>query len=206
MINPHFLIISLGNPLPAYSTLHSAGHFANRGLAQIFRQPEWRERRLGRSKTCLVSQGPKYTLVQSPTLMNRSGDFALGAWKDMCDKHDPASLSLVILHDELEKKLGDVALIHWTRSARGHNGVKDVLKRIRMEYWPTSTFARISIGIGRPPERDQDTVVRYVMKPVSPETRGLLEDVAPFEVARALAKHEENWRLGKQEDQSKRLD
>ncbi|EQL04208.1 hypothetical protein G6O67_005010 [Ophiocordyceps sinensis] len=202
MINPHFLVISLGNPLPAYATLHSAGHFVIRGLAQVLRQPEWRERRLGRSRTCLVSQGTKYTLVQSPSLMNRSGDFALGAWKDMCDKHDPSSLGLVILHDELEKSLGNVGLVPWTRSARGHNGVKDVLNRIKVLRWPTSHFSRIAVGIGRPPERDQETVIKYVMKPVSPETRGVLEDVAPFEVVRALARNEANWKRTKHEDRN----
>lgn len=197
MINPHFLVVSLGNPLPAYATLHSAGHFVIRGLAQVFRQPEWRERRLGKTKTCLVSQGHKYTLVQSPCLMNRSGDFVNSALEDMCDKYDPERLSLIVLHDELERDLGYVDLIYWLRSARGHNGVKNVLRRVKTDRWPGASFARITIGIGRPPERDVETVTRHVMQPVTPETRGLLENVAPFEVARALARHEENWRMAR---------
>lgn len=197
MLSPHYLVISLGNPLPAYSTLHSAGHFVNRGLAKVFRQPEWRERRLGKSKTSHISQGPKYTLVQSPTLMNLSGEFAFGAWRDMCQKHDVNTLSVVILHDELERNLGKVDLLPWNRGARGHNGVKDVQNSFRRRPCPTSTFCRISIGIGRPVERDPDTVVQYVMKQLSAETRGFLEEVVPFEVARRLAEHEEKWRQGK---------
>lgn len=193
MFNPRFLVVSLGNPLPKYESLHSAGHFALNGLAKVLRYPEFREMTLGKQK-CLVSQGPKYTLVQSPTLMNISGGFVARAWQEMVKQHDPASLSLVIVHDELEKDLGVVRLTAWDRSHKGHNGIKSVKGSLTQAKYPQSPFARIVVGIGRPAERDPETVSRYVLDRISGEQRRVLEDEAPWKVAEKLVEMEDEWR------------
>lgn len=193
MFNPRFLVVSLGNPLPKYSSLHSAGHFALNGLAKVLQQPPFAEMTLGR-QTCLVSQGPKYTLVQSPTLMNISGPFVAKIWNEMVKKHDAASLSLVIVHDELEKDLGIVKLVAWDRSPRGHNGIKSVRASLPQSRFPTSPFARIALGIGRPEARDPATVSNYVLGHISPEKRQILEEKAPWEVAKLLEDLENDWR------------
>lgn len=193
MFNPRFLVVSLGNPLPKFESLHSAGHFALNGLAKALQQPPFREMKIGK-QTCLVSQGPKYTLVQSPTLMNISGPFVAKAWQEMLKQHDASSLSLVIVHDELEKAFGDVKLTPWDRSHRGHNGLKSVKKSISQNRYPESPFARIAIGIGRPAERDAATVSKYVLEQISLEQRTVLEEVAPMDVAKRLVELEEEWR------------
>ncbi|KAJ6441318.1 mitochondrial peptidyl-tRNA hydrolase [Purpureocillium lavendulum] len=193
MFNPRFLVVSLGNPLPKYESLHSAGHFALHGLAKILRQPPFSEATLGRQK-CLVSHGPKYTLVQSPTLMNVSGPFVARIWQEMARQTDPASLSLVIVHDELEKDLGVVRLTPWDRSPRGHNGIKSVKKSLSQEKYPQSPFARIAVGIGRPDARDAATVSKYVLAKISGEQRRVLEDTAPLDIARRLVELEDEWR------------
>ncbi|KAJ4152781.1 hypothetical protein LMH87_009301 [Akanthomyces muscarius] len=155
--NPRFLIVSLGNPLPEYSSLHSAGHFALQGLPKVLRQPSLQSSKIGKL-SCLVSHGSKYTLIQSPTFMNVSGPFVVSAWKEMLKQHDAASLSLVVLHDELEKTLGQAALVAWDRSPRGHNGIKSVKKALREDKYPQSPLVRIAVGIDRPQARDPDTV------------------------------------------------
>ena len=193
MFNPRFLVVSLGNPLPKYESLHSAGHFALNGLTKALGHPPFREMTLGK-KTCLVSQGPKYTLVQSPTLMNVSGPFVARVWQEMARQHDPSTLSLVIVHDELEKALGTVKLIPWDRSARGHNGIKSVKKSLSQNKYPSSPFARIAVGIGRPVERDASTVSKYVLAQIAPDQRRLLEEVAPWEMIKRLAELEDEWR------------
>ncbi|RSM10089.1 hypothetical protein CEP52_003728 [Fusarium oligoseptatum] len=139
MFSPRFLVVSLGNPLPKYESLHSAGHFALNGLAKVLRYPSFREVTFGK-QPCLVSQGPKYTLVQSPTLMNISGSFVARAWQDMVKQHDPSSLSLVIVHDELEKDLGIVRLTAWDRSHKGHNGIKKCQRVSITRKIPRFTF------------------------------------------------------------------
>ncbi|KAM0666043.1 hypothetical protein MY8738_002549 [Beauveria namnaoensis] len=191
--NPKFLIISLGNPLPEYSSLHSAGHFALRGLAKTLRQSGIQSGKLGKL-SCLVSQGPKYTLVQSPTLMNISGPFVAKAWQEMLKQHDAASLSLVVLHDELEKALGEAALVAWDRSPRGHNGIKSVKKAVSEARYPQSPLVRIAVGIDRPLARDPESVARYVLEPISAAKQRVLEEEVPWEVKTALEQLEVEWK------------
>ncbi|GAB0136448.1 hypothetical protein EsDP_00004749 [Epichloe bromicola] len=193
MFNPRFLVVSLGNPLPKYESLHSAGHFALNGLTRVLQQPSFREMTMGK-QTCLVSHGPKYTLVQSPTLMNISGPFVAGAWQEIMKQHDASSLSLVLVHDELEKAFGDVRLTPWDRSHRGHNGIKSVKNSLSQNKYSVSPFARIAIGIGRPAERDAATVSRYVLDRISLEQRRVLEEVVPWDISRKLAELEDEWR------------
>jgi PTH1 family peptidyl-tRNA hydrolase len=193
MFNPRFLVVSLGNPLPKYESLHSAGHFALNGLVKVLKQPAFREMKIGK-QTCLVSQGPKYTLVQSPTLMNVSGPFVARAWQEMVKQHDASSTSLVIVHDELEKAFGDVRLTPWDRSHRGHNGLKSVQRSLSQNKFPESPFVRIAVGIGRPAERDAATVSKYVLDKISLEQRRTLEEVVPFDVAKRLVELEDEWR------------
>lgn len=200
MFKPRFLVVSLGNPLPKYESLHSAGHFALNGLPKVLRQPDFREVTLGK-QACRVSQGPKYTLVQSPTLMNVSGGFVARAWQELVKQHDAASLSLVIVHDELERDFGIVRLTPWDRSHRGHNGIKSVKNSLSQNKYPSSPFARIALGIGRPEERDAATVSRYVLSQISREHREALEGSVPYEVAKALGELEEEWRLNLRNDQ-----
>lgn len=197
MFKPHFLIISLGNPLPKYASLHSAGHFALNGLARVLTLPDFGEVTL-RKQTCLMSRGSKYTLVQSPTLMNISGGFVVRMWNHMIQQHDPASLSLVIVHDELEKDLGVVRLTAWDRSHKGHNGLKSVNGSLSQKNYPQSPFVRMSLGIGRPVERDPQTVSRYVLDRISQDQRKVLEEDVPWKIAEQLIKLEDEWRTERQ--------
>lgn len=192
MSNLRFLVVSLGNPLPKYDSLHSAGHFALNGLTKVLRHPEFQEVTFGKQK-CLVSQGPKYTLVQSPTLMNISGGFVARVWQEMVKQHEAKSLSLVIVHDELEKDIGIVRLTAWDRSHKGHNGLKSVKGSLSQKKYPESPFVRIAVGIGRPIERDPQTVSKYVLDRISGENRRILEDEAPWKVAEKLIELEKEW-------------
>lgn len=117
----------------------------------------------------------------------------------MVKQHDPASLSLVIVHDELEKELGVVKLVAWERSPRGHNGIKSVKASLSQAKYPTSPFVRVAIGIGRPDSRDAETVSRYVLDKIPREKRRILEEVAPWDVAKRLVELENEWKgeLGK---------
>lgn len=191
--NPRFLIVSLGNPLPEYSSLHSAGHFTLRGLAKVLGQPSLQTGKFGK-QSCVLSQGPKYTLLQSPTFMNVSGPFVAKAWQEMLRQHDAAASSLIILHDELEKKSGTAALVAWDRSPRGHNGMKSVKKALKQEDYPQSPFVRIALGIDRPEARDPETVARYVLEPISRAKQRVLEEEVPWEVKRLLDEVEKDWR------------
>ncbi|KAI5458498.1 peptidyl-tRNA hydrolase [Mariannaea sp. PMI_226] len=193
MFNPRFLVVSIGNPLPKYDSLHSAGHFALNGLSKVLRYPAFHEVTLGKQK-CLVSQGSKYILVQSPTLMNVSGGFVARVWQDIVKGHEASSLSLVIVHDELEKDFGVVRLTAWDRSHKGHNGIKSIKGSLSQGKYPESPFARIAIGIGRPAERDAATVSKYVLDRIADDKRRVLEEEVPWKVAEQLIELENEWR------------
>lgn len=190
--NPHFLVVSLGNPLPEYASLHSAGHFVLNGLTKTLQQPAFSETRLGK-KRCKVSQGPKYTLVQSPTLMNVSGPFVNKAWQELLRQHEPESLGLVLVHDELEKAFGDVRIQPWERSHHGHNGIRSVKDSFRRDDFPQSPVVRIAVGIGRPESRSPGDVARYVLATIPQAKQRKLEGSISFAVAEKLQELEEEW-------------
>jgi PTH1 family peptidyl-tRNA hydrolase len=127
--------------------------------------------------------------------MNISGPFVARVWAEMIKQHNPASLSLVIVHDELEREFGQVKLVPWDRSHRGHNGIKSVKSLLSQKKYPESPFARIAVGIGRPKERDAATVSQYVLAPISPQTELDLEEKAALDVRRELQNLEDEWRM-----------
>ncbi|KAJ3261999.1 hypothetical protein HK103_003842 [Boothiomyces macroporosus] len=65
------------------------------------------------------------------------------------------SNQLILVHDDLEKKLGKVT-VKEKGSANGHNGIKSVISSLN-----TSDFQRIRVGIDRPTNKDQ--VEKYVL-------------------------------------------
>ena len=141
----------------------------------------------------MVSKGPTYTLVQSPTLMNISGPFVQRAWQEMVKEHDASKVGLVIVHDELEKDFGVVHMLPWDRSPRGHNGVKSVKNSLSQSQYPSSPFARIAVGIGRPEERDAHTVSKFVLAPISKGQRSHLEEQSSLDTLKCLMDLKEEW-------------
>ena len=113
----------------------------------------------------------------------------------MVKEHDPKDLTLLLVHDELEKDFGLVQSISWDRSPRGHNGVKSVKNSLNSKQYPESPMARIAIGIGRPQERDSASVSNYVLAPIGNAERKHLEGKTPYEVQRCLEEFEEEWGL-----------
>ncbi|KAF9871739.1 putative peptidyl-tRNA hydrolase [Colletotrichum karsti] len=188
LFNPRFLLISLGNPAPYKDTLHSAGHHALKHLQALLpaQPPFHKTDAFGQS--CQASRGNKYTLVQSPTLMNVSGAFTSKAWQRELARQqdDPAGLHLVVVHDDLEEELGVVKMRKWGSSHRGHNGIKSIAGKLREGDYPGAKWARISVGIGRPDERSRATVSDYVLRPMTIDQIMTLEDTAAPGVLRCL--------------------
>lgn len=197
MFNPRFLVVSLGNPGVYADTLHSAGHIALYAAQKQLQgiQPPFSSERFAKKAT-QASSGPKYTMLQSPTLMNVSGPWVAKAWKEiLADKAlSPAELGLIIVHDDLEEDLGVVKTRRWERSHRGHNGVKSVNGSLRKADFPDAWWARISVGIGRPETRDQSSVSDFVLRPMSKYQKMVLTEKAGPAVLAQLMQLEEEWR------------
>jgi peptidyl-tRNA hydrolase, PTH1 family len=179
MAPPRFLIVSLGNPAPYLDTLHSAGHLALKALQErlSYENPPFTS--TGGRGAGLSSVGSRYALVQSPAMMNVSGLAVQTAWKRVAAPNAQESQILVLVHDDLESKLGEVKLRKWDASGKGHNGVKSTQKIFSgFPKDQTKRWARITIGIGRPDSRDQKSVSDYVLKKMGGRERSAIQSAA----------------------------
>ncbi|RMY04169.1 hypothetical protein D0866_15383 [Hortaea werneckii] len=170
------LVCSIGNPGT------TAGHTVVNSLAAHLGYAQFRkEREFGNgliSRPAISGSTRDWTLWQSTSYMNESGKglkAAFTAWS----KHIPVGEEgrVVVIYDELEKPLGSVTVrTNQGASARGHNGLKSILKLMR-----DVPFARIGIGIGRPVSRESNEVARYVLKKMTPPEKekidGSVEEV-----------------------------
>lgn len=163
MIRRPLFVASLGNPPPQYkNTLHSAGHTLLTTVQQSLSYPPFAKSRAHGNG--LLSRGDDMTLWQSPTLMNVSGPAVASAWKTFLQdlpSDDLKWANLVIVHDELESRLGEMK-IRIGGSTRGHNGLKSVVKSLGGDV-----FVRIGVGIGRPESRNSNDVAAYVLRKMS---------------------------------------
>ncbi|KAJ9603289.1 hypothetical protein H2200_012067 [Cladophialophora chaetospira] len=172
MRSVRLLIASLGNPPPYHSTRHSAGHIVLKQLASQLRLPTLTKSKLLGSG--LVSSGgdvgrPEYTLWQSASMMNVSGQGTLKAWKTFTSLRpasDDVVTALVVLHDELESSSGTIKLRRGESSPKGHNGIKSVqssLKSAGLLAAMGERFIKIGVGIGRPLSREKNDVSAWVL-------------------------------------------
>lgn len=159
------LVCAIGNPGTQYaSTLHSAGLIVAKRLSERLSYSSFqKDRNLGNG---LVSspqysndEGGKWTLWQSTAYMNDSGRGVRDAWIKWSRNLPDGEGRLVVVHDELEKPLGNVTVKTGSGSAKGHNGLKSILG-----FMGQTPFARIGIGIGRPMSRESDDVAQYVLR------------------------------------------
>ncbi|KAF3760373.1 peptidyl-tRNA hydrolase [Cryphonectria parasitica EP155] len=203
--DPHFLVVSLGNPPPYADSLHSAGHIALQSLQNLLQrdaadQPRFSSERLGKKAT-QASRGSRYTLLQCPTLMNVSGPWLARTWREALqqhrERHPGAPLGLVVVHDDLEEDTCVVKVRKWNRSHRGHNGLKSIMSLMASSdpaNLCATRWAKISVGIGRPEGRDPATVADYVLKPLSRYQRDSLFEKSGPPVLAALREIESAWR------------
>ncbi|KAG5957422.1 hypothetical protein E4U58_006070 [Claviceps cyperi] len=195
MFKPRFILISIGNPLPNYTnTMHSAGHIGLIGLQKTLQLPPFETRKLTKKENYMMTEGPKYTLIQSPSVMNISGRFVSGLWRHMLTIHEPSNLSLVVVHDNIDRILGDVRFTAWDLSPRGHLGLVSVRNQLSQGSFPQSPMLRMGIGVGRPPERDSETISNYVLSKMPSYKLKVMEEEVPVLMANKLLELEEKWR------------
>ncbi len=140
-----WLIVGLGNPGPRYElTRHNVGQLVLDELAarrgETFRAHKAQARV---AETWLRPGGAKLILAKPNTFMNVSGGPVAGLAKFYGIEPD----HIVVVHDELDIPF-DAIKLKIGGGHGGHNGVRDVAKAL-----DTGDFARVRVGIGRPPGR-----------------------------------------------------
>jgi peptidyl-tRNA hydrolase, PTH1 family len=141
-------IIGLGNPgAKYYRHRHSIGFVV---LDELARQQgaSWRLADKMEYTSIRVGEHEIY-LIKPQTFMNSSGQVM--PW---LAKKGIKPDQLVVVHDELEKKLGQV-LLSFAGSHKGHNGLKSIIGMVGPEFW------RLKFGVGRPDDREE--VPNYVL-------------------------------------------
>src|SRR5262249_14123708 len=97
--------------------------------------------------------GEQLLLLKPMTYMNESGRSVQPAMAFF--KVEPSTL--IVLHDELDLPFGTVRLKVGGGHA-GHNGLRSIMAHVG-----TGDFARVRIGIGRPPPAFRGEVADYVL-------------------------------------------
>jgi PTH1 family peptidyl-tRNA hydrolase len=148
------LIVGLANPGPEYEgSRHNVGGDALR-LVVLRRggQLTLERRQRALSVTLATARGP-ITLAVPTTFVNDSG----AAVKPLLRRTSIDDLSqLVVVHDELDLEPGRLQL-RFGGGLAGHNGLRSIASALG-----TQDFARLRIGVGKPPSKEQgaDYVLR----------------------------------------------
>jgi PTH1 family peptidyl-tRNA hydrolase len=153
-----WLLVGLGNPGAEYElTRHNIGFEIAQELIDRWSLPKPKSRYRG-----LISEGRagpggvggvRIAVLQPQTYMNEAGQSvgpARGALRTPLDH-------VLVLHDEIDLPFGEIR----TRvggGLAGHNGLKSIRQGLG-----SPDFARVRVGVGRPPTTDPDRVAAYVL-------------------------------------------
>ena len=148
------LVVGLGNPGPAYEgTPHNMGYRVVEELARRHGFP-----RAGRGFDGRVAEGTvrgrSVLLLQPTTFMNDSGRSVAAALRAV---RLPLA-DVLVVHDHIDLPFGRLRLMEDGGSG-GHNGLKSITGLLGAGY------ARLRVGVDRPPSTDPDVVADFVLSP-----------------------------------------
>ncbi|XP_032435693.1 peptidyl-tRNA hydrolase [Xiphophorus hellerii] len=160
------LVVGLGNP-GMEGTRHSVGMAVLGALAaRLGVADRWHGDRHVSGEVILTEvQQARVVLLRPRLLMNVSGVSVARA----AGKYGVKPEDILLVHDELDKPLGKIAIKHGG-SARGHNGVRSCVDCLQTDVMP-----RLRVGIGRP--SGKTSVERHVLSRFTAEEQKVLEAV-----------------------------
>ena len=150
-----WLIVGLGNPGSEHvGSRHNVGFEIANTLARRWELPKPKSKYRGLLTEGRTGPGgPRVGILKPMTYMNDAGQSvgpARGALKVDLDH-------VLVIHDEIDLPFGEIR----TRTGgglAGHNGLKSLRQGLG-----SPDFARVRIGVGRPPTTDPDLVAAYVL-------------------------------------------
>jgi PTH1 family peptidyl-tRNA hydrolase len=163
-----WLIVGLGNPGSEYAgTRHNVGFDIAEELVRRWELPRFRDRYRGRlSEGRTGPGGPRVAVLQPQTYMNEAGSSvgpARGAMRLPLER-------VLVLHDEIDLPFGEIR-VRTGGGLAGHNGLKSLKGGLG-----SADFARVRVGVGRPPTTDPEEVAAYVLGRFR-ESRGEVRDL-----------------------------
>lgn len=147
------LVVGLGNPGPNYAlNRHNVGQMLLDVVAARFGESFKAHKSNALVAEVKIIGGPKLILAKPLSYMNLSG----GPTSSLMNFYKLEPASLIIAHDELDLPPATFKLKQGGGHG-GHNGLRDIIAAI-----DTKDFARIRLGIGRPPGTSD--AADYVLK------------------------------------------
>jgi len=165
------LLVGLGNPGPQYaSTRHNVGFMA----VDAFCTPKTAAERVVsfqprfEGQFAELSRGAEHVFVLKPeTFMNASGRSVRAAASYL----GVGPASVLVVHDELDIPFGELRLKSGGGDG-GHRGLRSISGELA-----DPSYARLRIGIGRPPAHFQGDVADFVLQAFALEERSELTRV-----------------------------
>ena len=160
-----YLIVGLGNPGRQYeATRHNMGFDTIDYLVEEYKVPQGGVKfnaMYGKGRI----EGQPVILMKPLSYMNLSG----GPVRDMANyfKIDPET-EMIVIYDDIDLDPGQLR-IRKKGSAGGHNGIKDIIRRLG-----TEKFIRIRVGVGAKP-KDWD-LADFVLGHFSDSDRKLVDE------------------------------
>ncbi len=150
-----WLIVGLGNPGAEHAgTRHNVGFEVANLLAKRWELPKARSKYSGLLTEGRAGPGgPRVAILLPQTYMNEAGKSvspARGAFKVPLER-------VLVLHDEIDLPFGEIRG-RTGGGLAGHNGLKSLKASLG-----SADFARVRVGVGRPPTTDPDRVAAYVL-------------------------------------------
>ena len=150
-----WLIVGLGNPGSEHvGSRHNVGFEIANTLARRWELPKPKSKYRGLLTEGRTGPGgPRVGILKPMTYMNDAGQSvgpARGALKVDLDH-------VLVIHDEIDLPFGEIRTCTGGGLA-GHNGLKSLRQGLG-----SPDFARVRIGVGRPPTTDPDLVAAYVL-------------------------------------------
>jgi PTH1 family peptidyl-tRNA hydrolase len=183
-----WVVAGLGNPGEEYSRArHNAGFMTIDRIARA-KSVELRRRRF-KGVTAEVTLAAKPAILVKPqTFYNLSGECIsdlLGYFKVPFDH-------LIVVHDELDLEAGRLRIKQGGGDA-GNRGVRSIAESLG-----TTDFIRVRIGIGRPPENEEDKAYllramsaaeRQALTPILERAAGAVETIAEHGLEAAMNRY-----------------
>jgi PTH1 family peptidyl-tRNA hydrolase len=171
MTDSPWLIVGLGNPGPEYAKhRHNVGfmvveRWVERHVAPGTGGAAWKSQSKARTTTIHAAAPIGRCVVLEPqTYMNRSGESVRAA----VDFHSTSVERMVVIHDEIDFEFGRVGIKRGGGHG-GHNGLRDIIKQLG-----NPDFARVRVGIGRPPHGE---VASWVLSNFSGEDAAFVAEL-----------------------------
>ncbi|PIS11404.1 MAG: aminoacyl-tRNA hydrolase [Bdellovibrio sp. CG10_big_fil_rev_8_21_14_0_10_47_8] len=160
-----FLVVGLGNPGAKYAlTRHNIGFMAVDLFAMSAGNPPWKEEH--KALTCRFQMDDQTILLAKPmTYMNKSGESV----QSLMQFYKIEMNHLLVVQDDIDQALG-MMRFHQNRGHGGHNGIRSI-----SELLGSADYARLKLGVGRPPHPDME-VADYVLQKFSAEEQSKLPD------------------------------